>query len=92
MEASEKKLAHETEQRDAELALKVANATLDQMKVKLESDLALLRQRIPSKEVEAQNAALDIKYISDRQRRLGMLLEMECFHFHYSNMGEYECM
>lgn len=59
-------------QRDAEeqerlLAEKVAAATADQVKHRLDQDLKVLRDRIKGQDHIAKEAALDSKYLSQRQ-------------------------
>ena len=52
------------------MALKVATATMDQIKVQLESDTEKLRAQLPSKLDETLECAKDVKYIRDRQQSL----------------------
>ena len=59
-------------QRDAEeqerlLAEKVAAATADQVKHRLEQDLKVLRDRVKGQDHIAKEAALDSKYLGQRQ-------------------------
>lgn len=65
--AAEQRKLREVEQRDREIAEKVAAATLEQMDYKFQQDLEKLRSRLPSKDQEAKEAALDSKYLSQRQ-------------------------
>ncbi|CAK9003765.1 unnamed protein product [Durusdinium trenchii] len=60
----------EVEERDRELADQVNTATLKQLQLKFEADLGVLKERVPTKEKEAQEAALDIKYLAQRQKTL----------------------
>lgn len=60
----------EIEDRDRELAEKVASATLEQIRLKFDADMEILKQRVPTKEKEAHEAALDIKYLQQRQKML----------------------
>jgi len=59
------------EEKDKELAQKVAQATLDQIKMKVEADMDILRAVVPTKEREAHETALDVKYLAQRQRTGG---------------------
>ena len=64
---SEMKTTLEAEERQAELARKVAAATFEQLEAKIKSDLEILRKRLPTPESRAWQAALDVKYVKDRQ-------------------------
>ena len=66
----------EIEERDRELAEKVASASLEQIKLKFDADMAVLKQHVPSKEKESQEAALDIKYLQKRQKMLVPVLKI----------------
>lgn len=68
--------SRELEQKDRELAAKVAAATLEQVQLKVNTDLEALKQYLPTPEKEAHEAALDIKYLQNRQRKLGGLSEV----------------
>jgi len=59
----------ETETRIAE-ELRAAEAK--QVMTKLQSDMSMLKERIPDERVQAQNTAKDIKYLRDRQMRLDL--------------------
>lgn len=72
VKAADQRVALETAQRDEELAVKVAEATFQMLKAKIDSDLDLLRKRIPTNEMQAAEAALDVKYIRDRQLSFGV--------------------
>ena len=63
--------ARELEEKDKELAAKVAAATLEQVQLKVNADLSALKQQLPTPEKKAHEAALDIKYLQGRQRKLG---------------------
>lgn len=68
----EQRLCLEVEQRDRELAEKVAWATLAQLQQKLDQDMKLLCDRHqPSKEKDARDAALDVRYLQARQQMFG---------------------
>ncbi|CAK9076667.1 unnamed protein product [Durusdinium trenchii] len=58
---SEKRIALELEEKEQELAERIANATLDSLKLKIDVDLAALRKAAPSPENDAIQAALDCK-------------------------------
>ena len=53
-----------------ELARKVAEATAEQLKAQIQADMAVLKQRIPDAAAKASEAAMDVKYVKDRQRCL----------------------
>ena len=65
--AAEQRKQREVEERDREFADKVAAATLEQMNHKFLQDLEKLRSRLPNRDHEAKEAALDSKYLSQRQ-------------------------
>ncbi|CAK9030600.1 unnamed protein product, partial [Durusdinium trenchii] len=67
VKASEQRLSREAEQCNEELEKKLHEATLQHLKAKVEQDLELLRKRMPTKEAEAIESALDVKYVRDRQ-------------------------
>lgn len=62
----------ELEEQDRELAERVAAATLDQVKVKIAADMAILKERVPTAEKTRAEAAEDLKYLVGRQQSLGM--------------------
>ena len=64
------KQAAELEERDRELAMRVADATLEQIKSKLEIDMKVLEEAVPTASKEAKEAQLDLKYLKDRQKIL----------------------
>ena len=57
----------EADARNEELARKLAEATLAQVKAQIEDDLELLKKRLPDGNTLATQAALDVKYIRERQ-------------------------
>lgn len=61
------------DQKNQELAEKVAEATLDQIKLKLEADIQTLKQRVESPAKEALEIAKDQKYLKDRQKTFGQM-------------------
>lgn len=62
----------ELEEQDRELAERVATATLDQVKVKIAADMAILKERVPTAEKTRAEAAEDLKYLVGRQQSPGM--------------------
>lgn len=63
--------AREVEERDRELADRVAAATLEQLQLKLEQDFEALKDHMPSAAKEAHEAKLDMIYLSQRQKKFG---------------------
>ena len=82
VKASEQRLSREAEQCNEELEKKLHEATLQHLKAKVEQDLELLRKRMPTKEAEAIESALDVKYVRDRQMCLGSTFA-HCFVVSY---------
>lgn len=66
----ESKHAAELEEKERELAQRVADATLNQVKAKLEADIAILEGLVPTAAKEAQEAGKDLKYLKERQMSL----------------------
>ena len=66
----DKQLARELEEKDRELAERVAEATLAQLKSQIITDMEILKQLLPSPDKEAHEASLDIKYLQKRQQTL----------------------
>lgn len=66
----DQKYAAELEERDRELAQRVADATLEQIKSKLDIDMKVLEEAVPTASKEAKEAQLDLKYLKDRQKSL----------------------
>lgn len=60
----------ETQERERELAEKVAEATVAQIRHKFEQDLECLRSRVQSRQQQAVEAAKDAKYLAQRQQSL----------------------
>eukprot|EP00435_Cladocopium_sp_Y103_P033211 s2906_g8.t1 len=54
--------ARDVEERNRELAERVAAATMDQIRAKLEADIEELKKHVPSAEKEAIETSLDMKY------------------------------
>lgn len=63
--------AREIEAKHQELTERLANATLDQLRAKIEDDFKILTPLAPSPEKDAIEASLDLKYMRDRQQRFG---------------------
>ena len=62
----ETRVAMENEAKAQVLAQRVAKATFEQLKNQLESDIALINEKLP-KVSPAMETALDMKYVKDRQ-------------------------
>ena len=62
----------EVEERDRELAERVAAATLEQLTLKLDQDFETLKDHMPSAAKEAHEAKLDMMYLGQRQKKLGL--------------------
>ena len=67
----EAQIQMEQEERNQELAARVTAATFDQVKSQVIADMDLLRKMLPPKPDESQECAKDMKYIKNRQERLG---------------------
>ena len=61
----------EMEEKERELAAKVADATLNQLKAKIEADFEILQGMVPTAAKEAAEAGKDLKYLKERQMILG---------------------
>ena len=68
-------MSEEAEKRDRELARRVAEATLAQIKSKLQADIVVLKSRLPTRETDARETALDVLYQQQRQRPLILLIK-----------------
>ena len=68
--AFEARTQKEVEAKEAEAAARVAEATLEHLKVKLNKDLEVLRARVSTPEHEAHEALKDQAYLRDRQQKL----------------------
>ena len=66
----ENKLSLEAEERNKELARKVAQATYEQMEAHLKLDMAALEEFYAKGESATVQTALDMKYLKERQRFL----------------------
>ncbi|CAJ1371839.1 unnamed protein product [Effrenium voratum] len=71
----ENQVSEEAEKRDRELARRVAEATLAQIKSKLQADIVVLKSRLPTRETDARETALDVLYQQQRQRPLILLIK-----------------
>ena len=60
------------EETETRLAEELRAAEAKQVMTKLQSDMALLKERVPDERVQAQNTARDIKYLRDRQMRFDL--------------------
>lgn len=60
----------ETEETARALAEKVSEATVEHLKHKFEQDMKVLRDRIPNQQTAAKEAAMDAKYLANRQANL----------------------
>lgn len=69
--AVEQRKLREAQQTERELADKVSMATVEQMRHNFNKDLATLKGRIPDQAQIAKEAALDKKYLSERQKNIG---------------------
>ena len=67
----EQKRQQELEAKEQELADKVAKATLEQLRAKIEADFELLKKYAPSPSKDALEAARDCKYLKERQMTPG---------------------
>lgn len=76
----EKGKTEEKEQAAVALAKQVATANLAQVKQQVELDVQALRNKLPGKAHEQAEHALDLKYLRDRQRKLGGNLH-GCFSY-----------
>ena len=60
----------DAQEKERELAEKIAEATVAQIRHKFEQDLDCLRSRLPTKQQQAVEAAKDAKYLTQRQQSL----------------------
>ena len=70
----EKGLAEEKEAQAQALAKQVAEATFAQIEANVTSDIKILQSKLPGAAEQAADAALDLKYVRDRQRTLSLQL------------------
>ncbi len=68
------RLSAEAEEKQMQLARKVAQATFEQMEDQIKADVEHLRSQRPSQADADQETALDMKYVRDRQRNLGAMI------------------
>lgn len=66
------RLSVEAEEKQMQLARKVAQATLEHLEEQIKADVQNLRSQMPSQAHADQETALDMKYVRDRQRNLGV--------------------
>ena len=67
----EQRKLREAQQTERDLQEKVNQATLDHLRRNFEKDMAVLRGRIADQTQVAREAALDKKYLADRQKSHG---------------------
>eukprot|EP00435_Cladocopium_sp_Y103_P014979 s1851_g3.t1 len=63
----------QAQQTERELAEKVNQATVEHLKHNFAKDMAVLRGRVPDQTQIARDAALDKKYLADRQKSHGQI-------------------
>lgn len=79
--AIEQRKLREAQEIERDLQEKLNMANVEQLKHRFLKDMAALRGRVPTQAQIAKEAALDKKYLSDRQRKHGRVLGIVCFHF-----------
>ena len=79
--AVEQRKLRDAQQTERELAEKVQLATLEQMKHTFQKDMETLRGRVPNQTQIAKDAALDKKYLADRQKSFNFALQANFYHF-----------
>lgn len=87
----EKGKTEEKEQAALALAKQVATANLAQVKQQIELDVQALRDKLPGKAHEQAEHALDLKYLRDRQRKLGGNLHGCISIISWSSCGRMPC-
>ena len=75
--ARETQEMQEKEDQAKELAMKVAQATMAQIKAQFEGDMQKIRAKLPTKDAQTVETAKDMKYIRDRQKNLAL----DCLFF-----------
>ena len=70
MEAVEVRRSREMQDKEREIADRLTQATVDQIQHKFSHDMEILKSRTPTQEQQAREAALDAKYLADRQLQL----------------------
>lgn len=68
MTSVEARAQKEVDAKNAELALKVEAAKLEQLQSQFTQDMETLKARAPTAEHEAREAALDQQFLRERQR------------------------
>lgn len=71
----EQRHQRELDEKEQELAAKVARATCEQLTQKVQQDMTTLQARLPTKEKEAAESLLDQKYLRDRQKSFGTVFK-----------------
>lgn len=84
----ENKLSAEAEERNRELAKKVAQATFQQMEAHLKLDMSALKEFYEKGESATVQTALDMKYLKERQRFLGTTSVLKFSHRSDGNREE----
>jgi phenylpyruvate tautomerase PptA (4-oxalocrotonate tautomerase family) len=67
----EQRKLREAQQTERELAEKVSQATVEHLRHTFAKDMAVLAARVPGQTQVAREAALDKKYLSERQKSHG---------------------
>ena len=92
MATYQNRLNLEHEERQRELAQKVMAATLDQLRSQIQSDMKLLEEQLPTKQMAAMETALDMKYVKDCQKSFAWIklwtafnpkCQLDTFNFFY---------
>lgn len=73
VEEHDNRSQRELAEKEEVLAQKVRQATFEQLQAKLSQDMATLKQRAPTKESQAVETALDVRYVKERQKMLVLL-------------------
>lgn len=66
--AVEQRKLREAQQTEREIQDKINSATVEQIRRQFNKDMATLRCRVPNQAQIAKDAALDKKYLADRQK------------------------
>ena len=72
--AVEQRKLREAQQTERELAEKVSMATVEQMRHTFNKDLSILKGRVPDQSQIAKEAALDKKYLGERQKSFSIFM------------------
>ena len=74
--AVEQRKLREAQQTERDLAEKVSQATVEHLKHTFAKDMAVLRGRVPNQTQIARDAALDKKYLAERQKSHGHIMHL----------------